>query len=460
MTARFSQKNISLPKDWTDNLRSAILFVISLAHLSIIYARGLAASSRSSRVRHKAEVEHLQNEVELKKEEMRIKDARMARLNPRRRPYYPPAERMAILELMSIRGWSQAETARRFLLKPTTIASWLKRVDVGGASALLQVRDPVNKFPGFVRYIVKKLKLLCPSMGKKRIAQVLARAGLHLGVTTVRRMLKERSQRQAEDSRNEDAGEMHESDTAEKKESNRLVKATYPNHVWNVDLTAMPLGTGFWVPWIPFSLPQVWPFAWGICCAVDHFSRRVIGFAVFKDPPTSEHVRAFLGRAIAKCGAAPKYLISDSGPQFLNDDFKEWCRSKGIRPRYGAVGQHGSIALIERFFKSLKNEWLRCILISFRIESMRKELTSYSMWFNQHRPHQSLGGRTPLEVYEEQTPANEKPRFEPRSRWPRHSRCARPQAQVKGQCGVRLELVVKSYEGRKQLPVVELKEAA
>jgi len=59
------------------------------------------------------------------------------------------------------------------------------------SSALLQIRDPVNKFPDFVRYAVQRLKKLCPSMGKVKIAQTLSRAGLHLGATTVGRIVKE-----------------------------------------------------------------------------------------------------------------------------------------------------------------------------------------------------------------------------------------------------------------------------
>jgi hypothetical protein len=44
-------------------------------------------------------------------DEMRIKDARMATIAPHRRPYYPPAERMAILKLRAARGWSLPQTA-------------------------------------------------------------------------------------------------------------------------------------------------------------------------------------------------------------------------------------------------------------------------------------------------------------------------------------------------------------
>src|SRR5258706_1856135 len=98
-------------------------------------------------------------------------------------------ERLAILELRAARGWSLAQTARHLLVTPLTIASWTQRLDDEGPDALVQVREPVNRFPGFVRYLVQRLKALCPRMGPRRLARVFARAGLHLGATTVRRML-------------------------------------------------------------------------------------------------------------------------------------------------------------------------------------------------------------------------------------------------------------------------------
>jgi transcriptional regulator with XRE-family HTH domain len=97
---------------------------------------------------------------------MRIKDARMAQISPHRRPYYPPTERMAILELRAARGWSQEQTADAFLVTAATIASWMKRVDEEGPDALVQLREPVNKFPEFVRYAVRLLKALLPHHGQ------------------------------------------------------------------------------------------------------------------------------------------------------------------------------------------------------------------------------------------------------------------------------------------------------
>ena len=65
-----------------------------------------------------------------------------------------------------------------------TIIAWMKRVDEEGEHAFLQVIEPVSKFPDFVRSIVRRLKTFFPGLGKEKIAQVLARAGLHIGVTT------------------------------------------------------------------------------------------------------------------------------------------------------------------------------------------------------------------------------------------------------------------------------------
>ncbi len=352
---------------------------------------------------------------------------------------------MSILELKAARGWSQAETSRRFLVRSTTVGSWLKRVDESGLAPLVQLREPVNKFPELVCYVVRRLKVLFPSMGWKRIAQTLTRAGLRLSASTVGRMLKDRS-------RDPERPHEAESTTEDRTDGLRTVTAKRPNHVWHVDLTVVPTSGGFWAPWFPLSLPQVWPFCWWVACAVDHYSRLALGVAVFKKQPTSAAVRAFLGRAIGRVEARPKYIICDQGVQFTSDDFKAWCKRKNIRPRYGAAHRYGSIAVIERFIKSLKDEWLRRLIIPFRLEAMRKELSAYVSWFNEHRPHQALDGCTPREIYEDIVPLKRVRRFEVRPGW--------PVDQDNTVSCVRLTLALTYHEGRRHLPIIELKRAA
>ena len=351
---------------------------------------------------------------------------------------------MAILELRAARGWSLKQTADTFLVTSATIALWVKRIDERGTDALLQLREPVNKFPDFVRCIVQRLKTLSPSMGKVKTAETLCRAGLHPGVTTVGRILKEDPQPGLGDAA----------------PSTRVVTAKRPNHVWHVDLTAVPTSLGFRAPWLPFALPQCWPFCWWVAVAIDHYSRHVMGIATFGNNPTSVLVSHFLESAIRKASVTPKYFIRDRGQQFWCDAFKDWCDHQGITPRFGAVGQHGSIAIVERFILSLNNDCTRVILVPLHGKAFRRELNWFAKWFNQNRPHSGLNGKTPHEVYHGILPASQRPRFEPRARWPRSAPCASPQAQVAGNRGARLRLDVRYHWGRKHLPVVALKQAA
>ncbi len=271
MTFGSSSPGIPSSRAWSHSVKSAVLHVISLAQFAIAYTRGWAVNSPNARVRLKSHLEQAKQEIALLREQMRIKDARMASIPPQCRPHYPPTERLAILEIKAARGWSLAQTAAAFLVTAATVASWMKRLDEQGPEALVQLPVPVNKFPDFIHYLVQRLKTVCPSLGKVKIAQTLARAGLHLGTTTVSRMLKGQT-------RHKPFTSVPKNHTAE-----RIVTARYANHVWHVDLTTVPTG-GFWTSWLPFALPQCWPFCYWIAVVIDHFSRRVLGVTAFESP--------------------------------------------------------------------------------------------------------------------------------------------------------------------------------
>ena len=185
-----------------------------------------------------------------------------------------------------------------------------------------------------------------------------------------------------------------------------------------------------------------------------------MGFAVFPKRPRSLVVRIFLGRMIAQDNGPPKYLVCDKEGIFWCEDFKSRCRRKGIRPRFGAVGQHGSIAVVERLIRTMKDEATRRILVPRRLAGFRSGLTSFFAWYNECRPHTTLEGKTPNEVYFRLRPANQRPRIEPRHRWPRSSPCAKPRTLVAGQPGDRFTLQVNFHDGKEHLPIVSVKRAA
>ena len=315
-----SERAVALPGGWAHHVKSGLLHAISLAAMALTVAR-----SRHTQSQLQAELNRANGEIALLTEELAIKDARWGRLPCRRRPHFTPIQRMRILQVKAARGWSCEQASVAFMIDEQTMRSWLRRVDEEGESGLIQTSEPVNKFPEFVRYLVKQLKVLLPTIGKVRIAQVLARAGLHLGVTTVGRMLRETEPIP------EETAPLEVIET-------RVVTARYPGDVWHIDLTTVPTGSGFWVPWVPFALPQSWPFCWWVGVVIDHFSRAVVGFALFRDHPTSRDVQGLLGRAIRHAGYGPRYIISDKGPQFWCDGYKKWAESRNIKLRFGAIG--------------------------------------------------------------------------------------------------------------------------
>jgi hypothetical protein len=175
-----------LPRGWTRRVRSSVLHAISLATAALTVARARAGSEG-----FRTELERAEHEIALLREELDLKDSRWIRLSPRRRPHYTPVQRMRILQLKAARNWSCEQAAEALMIDEQTLKSWLRRVDEEGEHTLVQLTGPVNRFPDYVRYLVRQLKALCPTMGKVRIAQTLARAGLHLSVTTVGRVMRE-----------------------------------------------------------------------------------------------------------------------------------------------------------------------------------------------------------------------------------------------------------------------------
>jgi len=72
--------NIPLLRGWPRRARAAVIQMISPAHFPLITTRSWAANSWNARIRLKSENARLRQELALLCEEVRIKDARMARI--------------------------------------------------------------------------------------------------------------------------------------------------------------------------------------------------------------------------------------------------------------------------------------------------------------------------------------------------------------------------------------------
>jgi transposase InsO family protein len=347
-------------------------------------------------------------------------------------------------------GWSAAETARRFLLTPKTVQSWARRCDEQGPDALVRVPVPVNRYPDFVTLLVQKLHRACPEVGRRRLADTFGRAGLALAPSTVKRM-KDRALANAPRPTPPPATLDESTDAAtgtSKSTAKRVVSAKRPHELWHCDITTMPTAAGYWVAWWPLSIILKWALSWHIALVLDHFSRALLAFGVFKQEPTGKQICSLLARATCCAGRSPRYIVTDHGTQF-SSEYRDWCKKRGIRPRFGAIGKHGSIAVLERMIRSLKDECLRKVLVPFSASRMRAELEAYRVWYNTARPHSTLTGATPAE----RLAGRQQKRgcFEPRALVPLAPGTKRVD---------KLELVVTHLRNRPHLPLIQLREAA
>jgi transposase InsO family protein len=300
---------------------------------------------------------------------------RLDRIEPRSRPHYSPECRFRILCHMRTYLLSVEEAAYRFRITPQTLYNWLsdsrRHPDAQSVGSLLKPVPPLRRYADVVRAIARRMKD-SGFGGAGQVAATLARLGWKISATSAWRFAKERS-----------IPPPQGPGTPTSKAQN-CVYGRYPNHLWLVDITRVP--TIF--PFLHFHLAVV----------LDAFSRMPLGAAVFLLEPSASALSALLTSTIGRCGA-PRHLVSDQGAQFTATLFRDTVRRLGVRQRFGALGQHGSITLVERFFRTLKGDLDLHSRRPWHRREFERRLVAALVRYAFHRPHSAIGRRPPAELY-------------------------------------------------------------
>lgn len=91
--------------------------------------------------------------------------------------------------------------------------------------------------------------------------------------------------------------------------------------------------------------------------------------------------------------------LTDQRTHFQARAFQRALRALGVRQRFGAIGKTGSIAIIERTWRSLTAALGVRIWRPLTREDLEQRLALALVHYTVFRLHQALGGATPLEVY-------------------------------------------------------------
>lgn len=159
----------------------------------------------------------------------------------------------------------------------------------------------------------------------------------------------------------------------------RGVEIERVDQVWSTDITYIRLRQGFAY----------------LVAVLDWYSRYVLAWelAVTLD---SEFCVAALEVALAT--GCPEIFNTDQGSQFTSETFTGPLLAAGIQVSMDGRGRALDNVFVERLWRSVKYE--EVYLKDYVDPAMAREnLAAYFRFYNFERPHQSLGYRTPAEVY-------------------------------------------------------------
>lgn len=159
----------------------------------------------------------------------------------------------------------------------------------------------------------------------------------------------------------------------------RDVVPVRPNQVWSTDITFIPMRVGFMY----------------LVAILDWYSRYVVGWALSNTLDTGFCLEA-LERAFER--GRPEIFNSDQGCQFTSEAFTGRLEAQGVRISMDGRGRVFDNIFVERLWRTIKHEdiYLKDYMT---VPELDTGLAQYFRFYNNERPHQALGYRTPAIVH-------------------------------------------------------------
>lgn len=159
----------------------------------------------------------------------------------------------------------------------------------------------------------------------------------------------------------------------------RGLEITAPGQVWSTDITYVPMPRGFMY----------------LVAVIDWYSRYVLSWQLSNTLDGSFCLDA-LEQALDR--GTPEIFNTDQGVQFTAARFTRCLESANIRISMDGRGRCLDNIFIERLWRSVKYEDI--YLHAYEdVPALEGGLTTYFGYYNEQRPHQSLGYRTPAEMH-------------------------------------------------------------
>jgi len=138
-----------------------------------------------------------------------------------------------------------------------------------------------------------------------------------------------------------------------------------PNEVWAGDVTYLKTGEG-------------WSY---LAIVMDLYSRRIVGWYIDKRMTTNLIEKALVKAYNVRKPSMGVVFHSDRGLQYTSSVYRKLLASFGMRASMGDVGACWENAVVERFFGSLKHDWIFKVHQPTR-EHMKQDVAKYMKYYN------------------------------------------------------------------------------
>ena len=154
---------------------------------------------------------------------------------------------------------------------------------------------------------------------------------------------------------------------------------TRVDEVWSSDITYVPMRRGFMY----------------LTAVIDWFSRYVLSWRLSNTLEVRFCLEA-LDEALRR--GRPEIFNTDQGSQFTSREYTGRLEAAGVAVSRDGRGRALDNVFVERLWRSVKYEDIY-IKDYERVPELESGLSAYFRFYDEERPHQSLGYRTPAEVY-------------------------------------------------------------
>ena len=151
------------------------------------------------------------------------------------------------------------------------------------------------------------------------------------------------------------------------------------NDVWAGDITYLKTAEG----WMYLSV------------VMDLYSRRIVGWHIDQRMTTDLISKAMIKAVSLRQPKKGLVFHSDRGSQYTSKWYQSLLTRHGIRASMGDVGACWDNAVVERFFGSLKHDWILKVAQPTR-EHMKKDVAAYMKYYNVERLHTANGDLSPV----------------------------------------------------------------